>query len=210
MCYAENRLPPSAVDVHKSFIVACIASTNDKGATKYLSKRFSTFAAIGILSEIEVNMSVFPSSEHLSSCASLTPQNNESAKKKKTTRISRAGAYIKPLLVQCALCASRKKSNQEIRKRYLNLKNRRGRKRAFITVAKMLLIAIYNILKKNKSYMQNFTGNLVIHLLNTIYNPFFWLLLGSLVFCALLLDFSLDLCFNLSPNRNFKLLSDDD
>lgn len=74
MCYAENRLPPSAVDVHKSFIVACIASTNDKGVTKYLSKRFSTFAYIGILSEIEVNMSVFPSSEHLSSCASLTPK----------------------------------------------------------------------------------------------------------------------------------------
>lgn len=63
------------------------------------------FSAIGVISEIGVDMSVFPSSKHLCSWAGLTPQNNESAGKKKTTRISRAGAYIKPLLVQCALCA---------------------------------------------------------------------------------------------------------
>ena len=31
------------IDVHKKFIVACIASTNDKGVTKYKSSRFSTF-----------------------------------------------------------------------------------------------------------------------------------------------------------------------
>ena len=31
------------MDVHKSFLVACIASTNDQGVTTYVSKRFSTF-----------------------------------------------------------------------------------------------------------------------------------------------------------------------
>lgn len=31
------------MDVHKSFLVACIASTNGQGATSYKSKRFSTF-----------------------------------------------------------------------------------------------------------------------------------------------------------------------
>jgi hypothetical protein len=31
------------IDVHKKFIVACIASTNDKGVTTYKSCRFSTF-----------------------------------------------------------------------------------------------------------------------------------------------------------------------
>ena len=31
------------MDVHKSFIVACIASTNEQGVTTYKSKRFSTF-----------------------------------------------------------------------------------------------------------------------------------------------------------------------
>ena len=60
-----------------------------------------SFAAIGIISEIGVDMSVFPTSKHLCSWAGLTPQNNESAGKKKTTRISRAGAYIKA--VACSM-----------------------------------------------------------------------------------------------------------
>lgn len=111
-----------------------------------------TFAAIGIISEIGVDMSVFPSSKHCCSWAGLTPQNNESAGKKKTTRISRSGAYIKPLLVQCALNAIRCKSNPEIRNRYLSLKKRRGHKKAIIAIARMLLTAIYNILKKNEPY----------------------------------------------------------
>lgn len=111
-----------------------------------------SFAAIGIISEIGVDMSVFPTSKHLCSWAGLTPQNNESAGKKKTTRISRAGAYIKPLLVQCALCAIRAKRFPEVRNRYLALKKRRGHKKAIVAIARMLLTAIYNILKKNEPY----------------------------------------------------------
>lgn len=111
-----------------------------------------SFAAIGIISEIGVDMSVFPTSKHLCSWAGLTPQNNESAGKKKTTRISRAGAYIKPLLVQCALCAIRTKKFPEVRNRYLALKKRRGHKKAIIAIARMLLTAIYNILKWNEVY----------------------------------------------------------
>ena len=111
-----------------------------------------TFAAIGIISEIGVDMSVFPTSKHLCSWAGLTPQNNESAGKKKTTRIGRAGDYIKPLLVQCALAAIKSKKNSEIRNRYLSIKKRRGHKKAIIAIARMLLTAIYNILKKNEPY----------------------------------------------------------
>ena len=111
-----------------------------------------SFAAIAIIGEVGVDMSVFPTSKHLCSWAGLTPQNNESAGKKKTTRISRAGAYIKPLLVQCALCAIRDKKSPEIRSRYLSLKKRRGHKKAIIAIARMLLTAIYSILKKNQPY----------------------------------------------------------
>jgi len=111
-----------------------------------------SFSAITIISEIGVDMSVFPSSKHCCSWAGLTPQNNESAGKKKTTRIGRAGAYIKPLLVQCALCAIRAKQFPEVRSRYLALKKRRGHKKAIIAIARILLTAIYNILKKNEPY----------------------------------------------------------
>ena len=62
------------------------------------------------------------------------------------------GAYIKPLLVQCALCAIRAKRFPEVRNRYLALKKRRGHKKAIIAIARMLLTAIYNMLKKNEPY----------------------------------------------------------
>lgn len=111
-----------------------------------------SFSAIAVISEIGVDMSVFPTSKHLCSWAGLTPQNNESAEKKKTTRIGHAGAYIKPLLVQCALASIKGNKNPEIRNRYLSLKKRRGHKKAIIAIARMLLTAIYNILKKNEPY----------------------------------------------------------
>jgi len=110
------------------------------------------FSAVAIIGEIGVDMSVFETSRHLCSWAGLTPQNDQSAGKKKTTRISRAGVYIKPLLVQCALNAIRCKSNPEIANRYNAIKKRRGHKKAIIAVARMMLTAIYNILKKNEPY----------------------------------------------------------
>lgn len=118
-----------------------------------------TFSSITIISEIGVDMSVFPTDKQLCSWAGLTPQNNESAGKKKTTRISRAGAYIKPLLVQCALAAIKNKKHPEIRDRYLALKKRRGHKKAIIAIARMLLTAIYHILKKDEPYSPQLRKN---------------------------------------------------
>jgi transposase len=97
-------------------------------------------------------MDVFPTAKHLCSWAGLTPTNNESAGKKKSVRISRAGCYIKPLLVQCATAVVKSEKHPEIRNRYLKLKRRRGHKRAIIAIAQMLLTAIYNILKNKESY----------------------------------------------------------
>lgn len=110
------------------------------------------FSAIAVVSEIGVNMDVFPTAKHLCSWAGLTPTNNESAGKKKSVRISRAGCYIKPLLVQCATAVVKSEKHPEIRNRYLRLKKRRGHKRAIIAIARMLLTAIYNILKKKEAY----------------------------------------------------------
>ena len=110
------------------------------------------FSAIAIISEIGADMSVFSSSKHLCSWAGLVPQNNESAGKKHSVRISRAGIYIKPLLVQCANGVVRSEKHPEIRGRYLSIKKRRGHKRAIIAIARMLLTAIYYILSNNEPY----------------------------------------------------------
>lgn len=110
------------------------------------------FSAIAVVSEIGVNMDVFPTAKHLCSWAGLTPTNNESAGKRKSVRISRAGCYIKPLLVQCATAVVKSDKHPEIRNRYLRIKKRRGHKRAIIAIARMLLTAIYHILKKKEPY----------------------------------------------------------
>ena len=110
------------------------------------------FSAVAVIGEISTDMSVFETSRHLCSWAGLTPQNDQSAGKKKTTRISRAGVYLKPLLVQCALAAIKSNKHPEVRNRYNAIKKRRGHKKAIIAIARMLLTAIYNILKKNEPY----------------------------------------------------------
>ena len=51
-------------------------------------------SAITIISEIGTDMTQFNSSKHLCCWAGLTPDNNESASKKKSVRITRAGVYL--------------------------------------------------------------------------------------------------------------------
>ena len=108
--------------------------------------------AIRILAEIGADMSVFETAKKLVSWAGLTPQNQESAGKKKTTRIGRAGAYLKPLLVQIALAVSKSDKHPELKNKYQQLKKRRGGKKAVIAIARKLLTAIWQMLSKNEAY----------------------------------------------------------
>ena len=108
--------------------------------------------AIAILSEIGGDMSVFPSSKHLVSWAGCCPRNDQSAGKIRSTRISRAGAYLKPLLVQIANALLRSKEHPEFKERYRRIKARRGHKKAIIAVCRMLLTAIWNVLSKLEVY----------------------------------------------------------
>jgi transposase len=112
----------------------------------------NVFSAITVISEIGVNMESFPSAKHLCSWSGLTPTNNESAGKKKSVRVSKAGCYIKPLLVQCANSVVMSEKHPEIRNRYLRLRKRRGHKKAIIAIARMLLTALYNMLKNKQPY----------------------------------------------------------
>ena len=112
----------------------------------------NVFTAIGIIGEIGVDMTIFPTAKHLCSWAGLVPQNNESAGKKKSVRVSRAGVYIKPLLVQCAHAVVRSKECPYFAFKYERLKQRRGAKKAILAIARMLLTCIYHILAKNEPF----------------------------------------------------------
>jgi len=109
-------------------------------------------SAIKIISEIGADMSVFNSAKHLCSWAGLTPQNNESAGKKKSSKISRAGVYIKPLLVQCANAAIKSTKNPYFRDKFLKIKKRRGHKKAIIAIARMMLSCIFHMLSKGEMF----------------------------------------------------------
>jgi hypothetical protein len=108
--------------------------------------------AVALISEIGVDMSVFPTAKNLCSWAGCCPKNDQSGGKRKSTRISRAGVYIKPLLVQVANAVVKSDKYPEFKERYRRLKARRGHKRAIIAICRMFLTAIWNILSKLEPY----------------------------------------------------------
>ena len=108
--------------------------------------------AIQVLSEIGGDMPVFLTAKHLVSWAGCCPRNDKSDRKIKSTRISCTGSYFKPVLVQIANALIKSKKHFEFTTRYKRIKTRRGHKKAIITVARMLLTVIYNMLKKNEPY----------------------------------------------------------
>jgi transposase len=69
----------------------------------------STVSAQVILAEIGTDMTRFPTAGHLLSWAGLVPRLDESAGKRRSTRVRKAAPWLKPVLVQCAWGAARTK-----------------------------------------------------------------------------------------------------
>ena len=109
-------------------------------------------SAITIISEIGIDMSQFCTSKRLCCWAGLTPGSNESAGKKKSVRITRAGVYLKPALVQCAHAVVKSNKSPYYKKKYESLVKRRGKKRAIIAIARMILTAIFQMLTTGETW----------------------------------------------------------
>jgi transposase len=106
----------------------------------------SAVSAPAILSEIGTDMSRFPSAGHLLAWAGMCPSQNESAGKRKPSRLRKGAPWLKTMLVQCAWAAVRKKSSY-YQAQFLRLRHRRGPQKAICAVAASILSAIYHILK---------------------------------------------------------------
>ncbi len=141
-------------------------------------------SAITIISEIGTDMSQFSNSKRLCCWAGLTPGNNESAGKKKSVRITRAGVYLKPALVQVAHAAVKSKNTPYYKAKYERITKRRGKKRAIIAIARMILTAIYHMLSTGEVWNPTdlYKIDIKFNFINLVFKE---AILDSLFKCAL-------------------------
>src|ERR1700686_4019096 len=111
-----------------------------------------TLAAV-IIAELGVDMSVFGSVSQLASWAGVCPGNNESAGKRKSSRIPKGNVYLKTALVEAAHAAAKTKGSY-LRDKFYRLKARRGYKRAAVAIAHKILVSVYHMLSQQVSYQE--------------------------------------------------------
>jgi transposase len=119
--------------------------------------------AAAIIAELGVDMGVFENVSQLSSWAGVCPGNNESAGKRKSSRIPKGNVYLKTALVEAAHSAAKAKGTY-LRDKFYRLKARRGYKRAAVAVGHKILVAIYHMLSHQVCY--NELGDVYLDSLN--------------------------------------------
>jgi transposase len=134
-------------------IARCSASIeNDIGLLQTIPG-VSHQSAIGIVSEIGTDMTVFPSSKHLASWAGVCPGTHESAGKKKSSRVTEGNNYLKTTLIE-ASWAGTHTLNTHFAFKYNKLSMRRGKKKAAMAIGHDILVASYHILLDKVPYRE--------------------------------------------------------
>ncbi len=104
-----------------------------------------------ILTEIGLDMDRFPTAGHLISWAGLCPRNDESAGKRRSTRLRKGAPWLKTALSRrLGWRAQEEKCHPG---QFQRLRARRGAKKAVCAVAASMLTAIYHMLKTGTAYV---------------------------------------------------------
>jgi transposase len=128
-----------------------LAPIQERAALLTTMPGVSDIVAQVIVAEIGVDMSRFPSAAHLVSWAGLCPRNDESAGKRRSTRVRKSGTWLKTTLVTAAWAAAHKKDCY-LKAQFLRIKSRRGAKKAILAVAASMLTACYYMLRDGTPY----------------------------------------------------------
>ena len=118
----------------------------------------SVLSAMAILAEIGLDMSRFPTAGHLVAWAGLCPGQNESAGKRKSSKLRKGSPWLKTMLVQCAWAAKNQK-NSYYKAQFHRLSSKRGPQKAICAVAASLLTAIYHMLKDGTAFQDLGAGH---------------------------------------------------
>ena len=154
----ENEPEPSPCALPPS---TCVAPTDVEGcpplswqeAVRLVDQitGISEQVAWGVLAEIGIEMSQFPSEKHLASWVGLCPGNYESAGKRYSGKTRKGNPHARRLLVQAALAASKSKKSY-LSTQYRRIAARRGKKKAAVAVAHSILVIIYHVLRDRSTY----------------------------------------------------------
>jgi transposase len=104
-----------------------------------------------IVAEVGSDVKRFPTAQHLVSWAGLCPGNNESAGRRKSSRIRPGNRNLRWALVEAAQ-AGRRKKGCYLSALYGRLAGKRGKKRALIAVGRTLLQSVYYMIQRRARY----------------------------------------------------------
>jgi transposase len=104
-----------------------------------------------IVAESGVDMTRFPTANHLASWAGMCPGNNESAGKRKSGKTTKGSRYLRAALVQAAWAATHQKGTY-LAAQYKRLVRRMGKKKALVAVGHSILIMVYHVLQTRTQY----------------------------------------------------------
>jgi transposase len=137
-------------DLDQQIAVLMKANAPEQALTNTIPGLRDTSSA-AVLAECGTDMSLFPSSKHLSAWAGLSPGSNESAGKSKPAPARQGNKFIRTILVQCAWSAVRMKQGfwPTVFRR---LRSRLGPKKAIVAIARKMLVALFHILTDSVPY----------------------------------------------------------